>query len=1112
MLSFILGGAGTGKTAELEKLIASRTADGEEILLLVPEQMTFETERHLQQILPPASFARVEVYSFKRLCREVFRRCGGLAGKYADDVAKQTVMHLALCEIRDGLTVYRRYAASPRFVPRALDMVTELKNAAVTPATFSERIDEITGAELKQKAKDIALIYQTYDAMLSRTFLDSLDDAARAAALLGKQPCFGGQTVMLDGFTGFTAAQYSMLTALFAQAKDIFVTLCCTEERGEEQGIFHEAFRTRSRLRRIAAPYHPSHIHCTLNEPVHFHDGALRHLSLHAMRAGSPRYEGEGNGVRLVLAPNGQEEVRYLLATIRQLVEEGMRYRDIAVACRKPEEYLGVFRHMAGRYDVPCFFDQRRPILHEPIVCFLTALLEVVQKKQSTAALLRMLRCGLLPYTVEEVSAFENYLYLWNLRGETVFSPFYANPAGFSDRLTEENAALLERLEEMRKSLIAPVLELRRLESGDGAAFCRALFDAIEAYELPSALERLYRRRCEAGEQIDAAESARVYPMLLQLLDSLAVTLTDQSLSWGRFAELFVMGLESMDLGERPQRMDAVSFSDISRMRLAGPKVLFLLGVNEGELPALPVGNSLLTETERDQLIALQLSLSDNMEQRILSERFSAYCAVSAPSERVYLLAKRTAFSGEPVQPSELFRAARRMFGEGSVIDTTRLPPTYFCRTEESTADTLAAAYRQGTPEVAALREALSKRPAWAGWLSGLKRAAEPEGFSFADPAVAAELFGRRMRLSPSQVEQYHNCAFSYFCRYGLSVKPRKRAEFDPLEAGTLIHDLLHSLVAREDFLTLTPAALRELITGLLDDYIDSYMGGAADKTARFTYLVRRTEKTVEQVVRHLQKEFSHSQFRPIAFEQPVGREDSPIGGLAVTDGMGGTAIVCGTIDRVDSVVLDGVTYMRVVDYKSGHKSFALSDLYSGLNLQMLLYLFSIWKKGTGRYAGVTPAGVLYLPSGYAEGALPRHAADEEIEKARIEAHRMSGLVLQETAVLQAMEAGMQGVFLPVKQNAKGELVGGDSLYGMEQLGQLYRHAMKLLEDMYRSLREGKVAPLPAAKPIMPCVYCDYRSVCGYEEGAPARVLPKFKKDELYRLLREEVWHGDTVD
>lgn len=1105
MLSFILGGAGTGKTAELEKLITSHTADGEEILLLVPDQMTFETERRLRQILPPASFAKASVFSFKRLCREIFRRCGGLAGKYADDVAKQTIMHLALCEIREELHIYRRYAASPQFAPRALDMVTELKNAAVTPQEFAKRIEGVSGEELKQKAEDIALIYQTYDAMLGRSFLDPLDDVSRAAALLRAHDCFAGQTVMLDGFTGFTAAQYDMLTALFAQAKDIFVTLCSAEEPAGEQGIFREAYQTRSHLRRIAAPYHPARIYKTLTEPVHFHDGALRHLSLHAMRVGAPRYEGEGDGVRLVLAPNAHEEVRYLLATVCGLVEEeGLRYRDIAVACRNPEAYLGEFRHMAERYGVPCFIDRSRSILHEPIVAFLTALLELVRKKQSANALLRMLRCGLLPYTVEEASEFENYLYIWNIRGEAVFSPFYANPAGFAEQLTEENAARLLCLEEMRQKLVAPAEKLRRLESGDGAAFCRALFGAICDYGLPDALEQLYRRRCEAGEQIDAAESARVYPQIIRLLDSLAVTLTDHSLTWDRFAELFLLGLTQMDLGERPQKMDAVSFSDVSRMRLAGPKVLFLLGVNEGELPAIPTGNSLLTESERDRLISLQISLGDNLEHRILAERFSVYCAVSAPSERLYLLAKKTDFSGESAQLSELYYAARRMFGENREIETERLSPVYFCRTEESTADTLASVYQRNTPEVAAVREALSKRPAWAGWLSGLQRAAEPEGFSFADPSVAAKLFGRRMRLSPSQVEQYYLCPFSYFCRHGLHVKPRKRAELNPLEAGTLIHDLLHSLVAREDFLTLTPAALRKLISDLLDDYIESYMGGADDKTARFTYLVRRMGKTVEQLVIHLQKEFRCSQFSPIAFELPVGGEDSPIGALQITDGAGGSAIVCGKIDRVDSFTLDGVTYMRVVDYKSGKKDFKLSDLYYGLNLQMLLYLFSIWKKGTGRYAGITPAGVLYLPSGYTAGELSRLAKEEEIEEARIKAHRMSGLLLQETAVLQAMEAGLQGVFLPVMKNDKGKLVGDESLYGMEQIGQLYRHSMKLLEDMYRSLQEGKVAPLPAAKQKKPCVYCEYHTVCGYREGDPARELAKLKKDELYSRLREE--------
>ncbi len=1109
MLEFIMGGAGTGKSTYLEHQIAEIAATGKKVQLLVPDQSTFAAETHLQQILPSASFANVTVFGFQRLCRDVFRNYGGFAGQYADDVTRQTIMHTALCEIKENLTVYGRYAASARFVPKALDMVTELKNADLSPEEFAAKTAEITQPELKRKTQDLALIYATYDAMLTRTFLDPLDDISRAEKLLEGQDYFSGMSVMLDGFSGFTAAQYKVIQRILEQSDDIHITLCYEDEYDDE--LFREPKRTYQRINHMARGLRAPRI-TDLSEQHRFQNVSLAHFSSNVLRAGTPVYEGEDVGVQVVKAPNADEEVRFTLATIRDLVENGgLRYRDIAVACRNVEQYLGLFSHAAKTFEIPCFFDAKRSVLHEPPVIFLTALLDAVQKKQTTNAVLRMLRCGLLPYTVEDVAELENYLYLWNIRGEGITRPFYANPSGFASSWSDDDTATLERLEALRQDVVSPILKLRELQNGVGEDFCKALFGAIEAYKLPEALERMYLELSKES-RIDAQEFARVYPQIITLLDSLAATLTAPSLTWPHFADLFSLGLSQLDLSERPQCMDAVTFSEISRMRLHQPKVLFLLGVNDGEIPYLPESSSLLTETERSQLLSLSMELGDGMEDRIVSERFAAYCAVSAPSHKLYLLTKRVSFSGEAVQPSELCDAALRMFPNTPEINTETVDSLYYCRTERAAVEEYAHRYHQNTPQISALREELSAHPSLSSSMECLNRGGMTTQFSIADGKIANDLFGKRMRISPSQVELYESCSFSYFCRYGLRVRPRNKAELNPLETGNLIHDLLHSLVAREDFLTLSTKELRKLIEELLQQYVAEYMGGMKGKEARFDYLIRKMERVLLQVAEQLREEFSHSGFRPVAFEQPVGREGSPVGGLELKT-KDGSIILCGTIDRVDSFEKDGTTYMRVVDYKSGGKEFKLSELYYGLNMQMLFYLFAIWKEGKGEFANITPAGVLYMPSGYADGSLPRNATEEKIQSEKSKQYRMSGLLLEEPEVLNAMEHGTKGIFIPVKLKKDGSYTSQDSLYTSAQLGRLYTHAMRILRDMYGALHQGEITPLPADNGNrLPCEYCDYQSVCGREDGAPTRVMEKFKKDDFYNQLEQEVQDGNELD
>lgn len=110
-----------------------------------------------------------------------------------------------------------------------------------------------------------------------------------------------------------------------------------------------------------------------------------------------------------------------------------------------------------------------------------------------------------------------------------------------------------------------------------------------------------------------------------------------------------------------------------------------------------------------------------------------------------------------------------------------------------------------------------------------------------------------------------------------------------------------------------------------------------------------------------------------------------------------------------------GKLYIRIVDYKSGKKKFALSDVWQGMGLQMLLYLFTLEKHGAERYGKeIVPAGVLYVPAHDILVRADKRLSDEEIvaEKAR-KLHR-SGLILSETEVVEAMEHGEALQFLPL--------------------------------------------------------------------------------------------------
>ena len=230
-----------------------------------------------------------------------------------------------------------------------------------------------------------------------------------------------------------------------------------------------------------------------------------------------------------------------------------------------------------------------------------------------------------------------------------------------------------------------------------------------------------------------------------------------------------------------------------------------------------------------------------------------------------------------------------------------------------------------------------------------------------------------------------------------------------------------------------------------------------------------------------------------------------------------------GRIDRVDVYEKNGVKYVRVIDYKTGTKAFKLSDVFHGINMQMLIYLFSIWNTKTGRYKNSLPAGILYLPAKRTEPELSREADEEAASLQAVKAYKMNGLVLDDADIAEAMEHQVSGIFIPAKLLAKEKVIeeNGEkkvqkfdlrysSLISLAELGELERYTQKLLGDMAQELHRGEIAALPLADgENLPCTYCDYRTVCGREPDDPVCEKRSFSKQEdVISEIREVLANG----
>ena len=1111
MLRFIIG---TNEEARRAALYTAIKDWNKSAFLIVPEQFSFESEKLLGETLGVKDAQNVEVLSFSRLCNSIFRRFGGVAGEYSDDTTKLLLMGAALHECADSLKYYKKNAQSAAFIEKLVRTDSEIKNAGLDFSDLLRLSKDPENGILCDKASDLSAVFALYDAMLSKSFLDPLTDISRACDILSENDFFSETAVFIDSFTGFTGSEYKLLNIILAQSPVVTASLCCPDiyDRTGGTGLFSKTQRTAARLERAAKAAGVS-----VAKPMvavlknDCRPAAISAIEKHFLQSGGKTPE-NSEEVKIVVAANRYDEAEFVACEARALAKKGFRWREMAVIARNLSPYRHSLSEAFRKAGVPLYSDEPAQIADHPLAAFVSASLDACRENFDSASIMRIIKTGILPVSEEDAAEFENYCFVWDVRGKMFLSAFTGNPKGFVEGQPEDFAPL-ERINVLREAVCEPLARLRaRIAEANGREFAAALYDYLTECRVTEGLRRLYDEYSAAGDSASAEDLDTFWNFLVSAIDKFSAALGEARLGGATLGQLFELVLMSAEIGVLPRTLDCVAAGTADRMRPSGIRAVFIIGACDGEFPAPPKSGSLFTEEERRRMADMGMELAESENDALLSERMYAYTAFTCASERVYLCYPKYDCGGTELSPSVL---ASRLEHATAVtkISTASLPEDFWLCSEELAFERLSCFGSSSVPAAEALREYFVSRPLWKERAQKLGVAFKPEEFSLKNSQNASDIFGSRLFLSPTRIENYENCPFSYFLKAGLSLKERKKAELSPLSAGSLLHFVLQQIVSLrggKGLALLPDKELRNDISSVLKEYMNSVFGSAENKSARFLYLFDRISGFLFRLLRRLGEEFGASEFEPYAFELSVGGS-AEVGPYCLSTANGHEIVVEGTIDRVDVLKKNGKSYVRVVDYKSGAKKFALSDVYYGINMQMLVYLFSIWKNGRGGLSDCIPAGVLYMPARDSvvsgDRNLSKEGADEEAKMI----FRMNGLLLDDKAVLTAMEPGLAGIFIPVKSKPDGSIKASSeaTLATLAQMGEIKRHIDSLLLNMAEELYGGNIPALPYKHgDRLSCEHCSFAAVCRRSSAGPFRLMEDFKPDEFYKRVEGDDEHA----
>ncbi len=1072
MLTLLLGRAGTGKTESVLKRLGEGTKTYPQ-LLLVPEQYSHDTERRLCKTLGNIASNRAEVLSFTRLYSRVCDRAGGSALPCLDAGGRLLLMRAAVKEVGENLTVYRNPSRKSSFLSGLIDVVDECKRYQVTSAQLLGVSDEVGGLE-GDKLRDLGLIFGAYDALTARIAADPRDRLTRLAEGIKSCRWPSGCGIWVDGFTDFTPQELQVLKVLLEQGNDLSVALTCDSLNGEEDDVFSTARRTAHTLLRLAKEA-GAQTHVEILNEAGGRADALLHLENNLFAASGEVWTEDCSEVTVFAAESVRSEVEYAAATIRNLVrEKGWRYRDFVVAARDFNKYARQVESVFDLYGVPLFLSTVSDILEKPILTLITAALDTVSGKYQYEDMFRYLKTGLSDLSDSERDLLENYVITWEIRGSrwTQKEDWAMHPDGYGLQFKEEDTAALERLNASRRKVVEPLESLRRNKDKTGRGFAIALYRFLEEIRLPERLTTRAAELEEAGERKLADEYRQLWEILTGALEQCALLLADTEMDLQEFASLFKLVLSQYDVGTIPVSLDRVTAGDAPRLAHKRAKMLILLGGDDGSIPAVETSGGLLTDSDRELLAEQGLELAPRFTDKLSREMTVVYTTCAIPSERLLVTWPRAGEKpGEDRRPSFLVERLALLYPKANFVEEGSLEGKFrLCAPGP-------ALEQAGRNDVAFA--ALNKLDDYSDRVERIQKAAQLRRGNLSRPAVEG-LYGQRLSMSATRMDACRSCHFSYFLRFGLQAKARQTAGFHAPEYGTFVHYVLEyvlTAVSNGD-----ERDVKELTDEAVTCYVKEELGGMVGETPRFRYLFDRLKTTVAFVVENAVEELKSSQFQPMAFELGFGRGKQLPPIEVSKDGL--TVSVTGFVDRVDGWEKDGKLYLRVVDYKTGRKSFDFTDIQNGLSLQMLLYLFALSKPGL---LGKDPvsAGVLYVHAKDVLFSGTRSLEDADCGKKAGDMLRRDGLILDEEEVLRAMEDWGDGAprFLPLKVNKAGELKS-DYLVKTEQMGKLSRKVMETLEQIAAEMAAGNIDADPywRSPDINACRWCEYAEACHFEE------------------------------
>lgn len=1151
MLQFYLGPSGSGKSTRLYNHIIEESMKNPDILyyIIVPEQSNLQTQQKLVKMHPRGGIINIDVLSFNRLAHRVFEETGygSDGGRVIDDCGKNLVLRRVAQLHKNELEILGENLDRLGYITGVKSVISEFMQYGIS-IDKSKELSQISrdnnNEKLSLKLSDISLLYEQFLSFIKDNYTTREELMIRLSKVLPDSSKIKKTVCIFDGFTGFTPVQLTVIDQLLVLCKDVVVSLNYDSRQEDdlmlkETDLFYLSKHTIKTLGKMADLERVVQLDPVVIKDeyaLRFNNDELRHLERNLFRDSSKQFVRRGaldsdnkdglasdtitENIAIIKALNPDEEMECVARKIKDLVRvEGYKYSDIAIITGDLESYRSPAERALTLCGIPYFTDKTQPILLNPMIEYLRAVIAVLSNNYSYEAVFRLLKSGLMDISLRDIDEFENYVIAAGIKGRASYNkPFAYLPKVYRNADTDIKAEYLLRINDVRIRIADLFGSIEndiadRFNAGTKArvkVIATAIYNMLLRENIAFKMSKKAEAFANNQDDYRAKNFSQIYERVMKVFEQLVELLGDEKLTISEFGQLLESGFDEIRIGIIPTSSDYVQLGDLTRSRAGDIKALFLVGANDGLIPKKMDSGGLLTDEDKDFLQGAipDIAFSPTAKDNAYTQRLYLYMMLTQPKDKLFISYSKVNQQGESIRCSYLIRVIDKLFGKVKVIDASGKGIKELSD-KESAFKMLSLSlddYLKGNltdkSDYELLASYFSSQEVYRERFLNVILNNKYKATGKISKAVAAALYSHRLYLSVTRLETYAECAYQYFLKYGLKLSEREEYDFAARDLGSAFHASLERYVnllkeRNINNLDVSEEISKEIMDEAVEYVIASNEMASVYSSSRMAYTVSRIKRIMARTASILSYQAKKGLFKPHAVEVDFAAiSDLEALNLKISDE--DSIRLFGRIDRIDTCKEGDVTYVRVIDYKSGDTDLQLQAVYEGRQLQLVMYLATALEMVAKSDGGkVLPAGILYYHIDDPMIKSSEIKDTDDIEAVIRKKLKMKGFVNSDRHIITLNDAEIEkeSDILPISLKKDKELSANSKVLSTDEFGDLMGKARETIVKLGESIVSGDIKTAKEAGYLTDypdtCKYCDYKSVCRqkgemdyeYEEG-----------------------------